>query len=152
MGQKNKKIVNQKLVEPLTSNERHLLLPFLKPAARKRLLAELTPWKLWLDDQVSDPETPLRWAPEGFIGAASTKEAIDLVKKLGPPEFIDFDHDLGMLPSGEEDTAKSFCKWLAENHPMNPPKDWNIHSQNRSPDAGGWINSFIRSWIKSLDM
>lgn len=109
-------------------------------------------WKLWLDDQKDDLDAPDRLTPEGFIGAASTAEAIELVKQLGPPVYIDFDHDLGLLPSGEEDTAKAFCKWLAENHPNSPPKDWMIHTENRSPDSGGWINSYLRSWIRSLEM
>lgn len=109
-------------------------------------------WALWLDDQIYDPDAPDRWTPKGFLGAASTTEAIALVERFGPPEYIDFDHDLGMLPDGQEDNAKRFCKWLSENHPNNPPKDWRIHSQNRSPDAGGWIDSYLRSWIRSLEM
>lgn len=109
-------------------------------------------WKLWLDDQIDDSDAPDRWVPEGFIGAASTAQAITLVGELGPPEYIDFDHDLGTLESGEEDNAKRFCKWLYENYPDNPPDGWRIHSQNRSPDAGGWIDSYLKSWIRSLEM
>lgn len=109
-------------------------------------------WKLWLDDQIHDPDASSRWVPTGFIGAASTAEAIKLVERLGPPSYIDFDHDLGMLPSGEEDNAKAFCKWLFKNYPRNPPKDWHVHSQNKSPDVRGWIDSYLGSWARSLKM
>lgn len=108
-------------------------------------------WKLWLDDQLADPDAIDRHTPRGFIGAASTAEAIALVESLGVPEFIDFDHDLGKLPSGEEDNAKAFCKWLYANYPDNPPRHWKIHTKNASPDAGGWIDSYLDSWNRSLE-
>lgn len=99
-------------------------------------------WKLWLDDQMSDPATPKRHAPEGFVGAPSTKKAICLVKKLGPPCFVDLDHDLG-----ENDTCKDFLRWLADNYWENIP-EWAVHSAN--PLAYDWVSSFMVSWRKSL--
>lgn len=108
-------------------------------------------WCLWLDDQLADPDAIDRHTPRGFIGAASTAEAIALVTSLGVPEFIDFDHDLGKLPSGEEDNAKAFCKWLYANYPDNPPRSWRIHTKNASPDAGGWIDSYLDSWNRSME-
>lgn len=138
--------------EPLKPEEQYLLLPFLKSEPAQKLVAELGGWYLYLDDQIHDLNAIDRKVPTGFLGAASTVEAIALVERLGPPILIDFDHDLGYDADGNELTAKEFCKWLYENYPDNPPKQWKIHSRNISPDAGGWIDSYLRSWIRSLKM
>lgn len=97
-------------------------------------------WKLFLDDQIHDPETPRRWTPVGFLGAASSREAISLVEKFGPPELMSLDHDLG-----ESDRAIDFLKWLAD-HCDDPPQ-YLIHSAN--PVGRENLRSFMESWIRS---
>jgi hypothetical protein len=94
-------------------------------------------WKLWLDDE---PHLKLRSIPRSFVGAVSSTEAIELVKKYGPPTFMDLDHDLG-----GDDTAMKFLYWLRETHPDNIPS-WSIHSMN--PVGRNNINSFMENWEK----
>lgn len=96
-------------------------------------------WKLWLDDQLDD----IRPVPLGFIGARSSAEAIDLVDRLGPPGFMNLDHDLG-----GDDTAMVFLKYLAYTCDSGPP-DYIVHSQN--PIGRANIVSYIESWKKSRD-
>ena len=104
-------------------------------------------WKLWLDDQIHDPETPVRWTPLGFKGAASVVEAIALVQEFGPPSHVDLDHDLGEDSLGHELTAKPFAKWLSDNYPDSPPT-CAIHSRNR--DGGAWLASHFDSWARAV--
>ncbi|SRR5260221_11333171 len=100
-------------------------------------------WKLWLDDQLDDQNTPSRWIPVGYIGARNTYDAMILVKVKGLPEFINFDHDLG-----EDDTAMTFLNKLVELYPNGPVPEYQIHSQN--PVGSKNIVAFMYSWKKSL--
>ena len=97
-------------------------------------------WKLWLDDQLDNPVTPARHVPNGFIGAKSCDEAIELVRLHGSPEFMDLDCDLG---DGKD--TKTFIRWLAEHYPDSPP-EFNIHSANVA--EGPNVASFLNSWRK----
>lgn len=100
-------------------------------------------WKLWLDDQIHDLDTPERHPPKGYIGAASTKDAIWLVESLGLPKFMSLDHDL----SGE-DTSMEFLKWLSAN--FETPPDYRVHSAN--PVGTKNIISYMESWKKSITL
>ncbi len=100
-------------------------------------------WKLWLDDQLDDPNTVNRHTPKGFIGAKSSYEALELIKKHGMPEFMDLDFDLGGT-----DTAQSFLYSLQFEYPNGPIPDYRVHSRNVY--ASEMIGSFINSWKKSL--
>ena len=95
-------------------------------------------WKLWVDDQLDDPDQPWRHVPEGFFGAVSVEMACNLVEAFGPPFLMDLDCDLG-----EGGEVKDFLKWLQENWPEDPP-DWNVHSKNVV--AGPFVDSFMKSW------
>jgi hypothetical protein len=102
-------------------------------------------WKLWVDDQSDDPNTPWRHTPEGYIGAKSCDEAITLVKEMGcPPNAMDLDCDLG---DGKD--VKTFLKWLFENHPNNPPS-WSIHSKNVIEREN--VAAFMDSWSRLLEI
>lgn len=101
--------------------------------------------KLWLDDQLDDPETPERHPPEGFLGARSSEEAKALVRKHGMPEFLDLDHDLG-----GDDTARVFLSWLSERYPNGPIPSYRVHSRNVVGAPA--IESFMTSWAKSLTL
>lgn len=100
-------------------------------------------YKLFLDDQLDDPNTPKRHTPNGYIGAKSSADAIELVKNQGAPIFLDLDHDLG-----DNDTALIFLKWLVEN--VDSPPEYTIHSEN--PVGKENIISFMESWKKSFTL
>lgn len=101
-------------------------------------------WKLYLDDQYDDPNTPLRRAPAGFEAAHSSKEAIALTIAKGVPCFISFDHDLG-----ENDDATAYIHWLIEHHYNALIPQYQIHSAN--PIGAMNIRSLMESWKKSLE-
>jgi hypothetical protein len=117
-------------------------------------MSEFPKWRLWIDDQALDLETPARHCSPNnddefqWEVATSSAEAIKLVEAYGYlPKFIDFDHDLGLNEFGVEDTVKPFCKFIAELFPDSPVPDFNIHSAN--PDGAAWIRSFMESWRRS---
>lgn len=117
-------------------------------------MSEFPKWRLWIDDQALDLETPARHCSPNnddefqWEVATSSAEAIKLVEAYGYlPKFIDFDHDLGLNEFGVEDTVKPFCKFIAEFFPDSPVPDFNIHSAN--PDGAAWIRSFMESWRRS---
>lgn len=103
----------------------------------------MTNWKLWLDDQLDDPETPERHTPDRFLGARSTEEARKLVVEHGMPWTMDLDHDLG-----EDDRTMDFLKWLEETYPNGPVPVTSVHSRN--PEGAKNILSFVNSWQRSL--
>src|SRR4051812_26649355 len=98
-------------------------------------------WKLWLDDQIYDPETPRRHPPDDFIGAASSSEAKKLVEMLGSPAFMSLDFDLG-----GEDTTSKFLNWLFYEYGSPIPPEYVIHSEN--VEGQKYIFSFMESWKK----
>lgn len=100
-------------------------------------------WNLWIDDQLDDPETPIRHTPEGFFGACSSEMAKTLVLAKGLPTFMDLDHDLG-----EKDTVMDFLRWLTSNFPDGPVPAYLVHSQN--PEGVKSIVSYLDSWKRSL--
>ncbi len=107
-------------------------------------------WKLWLDDQLDDPETPNRHVPNGFVGAKSSQAAcyeIGFYSYAGPPEFMDLDHDLG-----GHDTAMEFLKFLQVllDKTQEPIPEYKVHSAN--PVGRDNIISFMESWKKSRSM
>lgn len=103
-------------------------------------------YKLWVDDQSYDPNTPDRNAPDEFKVACSSSDAIYLTKVYGPPSFMDLDHDLGER-NGQEDTVKTYLKWLFETHPFSCP-EYAVHSANKPGQE--WIVSYMDSWKRSL--
>jgi hypothetical protein len=99
-------------------------------------------WLLWLDDQANDIDTPNRHPPQGYTAATSSHDAIALVLAKGTPEFMDLDHDLGMLNDGTVDDALRFLTWLQEHAPE--PIRYRVHSQN--PIGAQRIHAFMKSW------
>ncbi len=89
--------------------------------------------KIWLDDQLDDPETPVRHTPEGWIGAKTSSEfkkiVEDALEKGESIEAISFDNDLG-----EKVEGRHLVKWLQEQHPeiieLNPEIELEVHSAN----------------------
>ncbi|WP_099365490.1 cyclic-phosphate processing receiver domain-containing protein [Sphingobacterium sp. 1.A.4] len=75
--------------------------------------------KLYLDD--------IRPIPNGYFGARSYAEFVKYIEKNGLPDFISFDHDLGLEKSGY-DCAIWLVNYCMDNVLMLP--DFEVHSQN----------------------
>lgn len=102
---------------------------------------------LFIDDERDPPQNGNQW-----VVARSSDEAISIVKKLGMPDFISFDHDLG-----GDDTSMKFIDWLInmtldlyyggyarEGIPF--IKDFTVHSQNPvgAKNIEGKLNRIIQ--------
>lgn len=79
------------------------------------------PYTLFLDDErfPTDDES---------VVVRSFNEAVDYVKRNGPPEHIDFDHDLGNGRNGYD-----FAVWLCDRYLDGEgsfPISYAVHSQN----------------------
>lgn len=105
-------------------------------------------WKLFLDDEARTPGMEaFRYPPQGEPNwhiACSSDEAIKLIDRYGPPCYISFDHDLGMLPDGQADTSMRVLKHLTHNY-YNAEIDYQVHSKN----GPGRLN--IISWMESWE-
>ncbi len=104
-------------------------------------------YRLFLDDE----RVPASDDGPAWIIARSTKEAVQVVKSHGLPEFISFDHDLG-----EGDTSIDFIHWLIDTtldsielgaNPKFP--NYTVHSQN--PVGKENIESLMDSFLKHLE-
>jgi len=85
--------------------------------------------KIWLDDQLDDPETPDRHPPEGWVGCKVASEAIRLIS-TGAVTDIDYDHDLGDdASSGDGYQVALYIEEGAYLGTLNPIR-WHIHSAN----------------------
>lgn len=74
---------------------------------------------LYLDD--------LRPTPEGFERVYSYDEFVNFINTHGLPDFISFDHDLGVEETGF-DCAKFLVNYCID-HNLKLP-DYQVHSQN----------------------
>lgn len=111
-------------------------------------------WNLFLDDErypfwVYDKPSD----PGGYTILRSTEAAQMAVRAFGMPRFMSLDHDLGLLPSGEDDTAIKFLRWLSEevwDGKAETIPSYKIHSAN--PIGQENIRSFMESWRRSVDL
>jgi len=90
-------------------------------------------WVLWLDDIHQPPKTKV------CVWAKSTEEAIAFTLKLGIPQIMHLDHDLG-----NDDTAMDYLKWLAETFIIDKDQKvptWYVHSAN--PVGKANINGYL---------
>lgn len=94
--------------------------------------------KLYLDD--------LRPIPNGFIGVRSYTEFINYINQNGLPDFISFDHDLGLEESGF-DCAKWLVNYCLDKKIGLP--EFTVHSQN--PVGKKNIESLLNNFIKNND-
>lgn len=129
----------------------------------------MVPYRLWIDDDSGKPGIaafrnppddtfrPLMFgkvsqdtAPSiHWIVAHNSAEAIWLIDTLGPPTYISFDHDLGLLPDGQGDTAMIVIQYLTDNH-YDTSIDYDVHSQN--PIGKQNIISKMESWKRSRSL
>ena len=96
-------------------------------------------YKLFIDDERFPVD-------DSWIIVRSSAEAIQVVKDLGMPSFISFDHDLG-----GDDISINFITWLANYLCYSTddfPKDFDyyVHSQNPvgKQNIEGWMQSIIK--------
>lgn len=94
---------------------------------------------LFLDD--------LRTVPSGFVGVRSYKEFTDFIINNGLPDFISFDHDLGLEESGY-DCAKWLVNYCLDNNIRLPQFD--VHSQN--PVGKENIKSLLNNFKKRTNL
>lgn len=94
--------------------------------------------KLYLDD--------LRPIPNEFIGVRSYTEFINYINQNGLPDFISFDHDLGLEESGF-DCAKWLVNYCLDKKIGLP--EFTVHSQN--PVGKKNIESLLNNFIKNND-
>lgn len=94
--------------------------------------------KLYLDD--------LRPIPNGFIGVRSFTAFVDYINQNGLPNFISFDHDLGLEESGF-DCARWLVNYCLDKNKELP--EFTIHSQN--PVGKQNIESLLNNFKKRND-
>jgi hypothetical protein len=87
-------------------------------------------WRLWLDD-IRDPP------PGDWTVCRGSMEAIGYVRRLGMPEAMSLDHDLG-----GDDTGMRFLRNLAGLRCPRPVAT--VHSQN--PVGAERMRAFIADW------
>jgi len=98
--------------------------------------------KLWLDDQIDDPNTPMRHPPAGWFGVKTPKQAIKLLKAGGVSE-IELDHDLGNNVLGDGATVLKYIqKRVVWDKSFIPPKMF-VHSAN--PGEADMMRKMIKS-------
>lgn len=82
---------------------------------------------LWIDD--------IRVAPDGWLWAKTSQEAIAAIDANETFDMISFDHDLG-----GDDTSRAVVLWLCE-HENKWPASAMVHSRN--PVGAEWLNGMI---------
>ena len=109
-------------------------------------------YRLFLDDerfprQVTWVLLPTNFDPDWVI-VRTYDQFVEHITKNGLPEFIAFDHDLGLLPDGTEDRSTDVLKWLdtAGYVEAFPPPKYAVHSDN--PEGAKSIHAFMQSWAK----
>ena len=94
---------------------------------------------LYIDD-IRDPKDDYNYI------ARSTSDAIFIMKTIGCPEYISFDHDLG-----GDDTAMEIVKWMVQRD-LDRCGNWipddftfNVHSANPVGAANikGYLNAYL---------
>lgn len=103
-------------------------------------------WNLWLDD-TRDPLYTLN--SQEWTIARTYQEAVDLVKKLGFPRYVSFDHDLGIV-DGVEENGADFAHWLVEydlDH-NTMPKDFTFFVHSANPQGSINISSLLNNYLR----
>jgi hypothetical protein len=85
-------------------------------------------YRLFIDDERYPTEYQM--FSHNFVIVRDYDSAVEVVTKLGIPEFISFDHDLGPGKTGYD-----FALWLAEHVHYGDPQlpedfEYDIHSMN----------------------
>jgi len=101
-------------------------------------------WKLYIDDLRTPPD-------DSYIIARTVEEAQILIQQFGMPNFISFDHDLGMddtenlLPTGYD-----FAKWLVDmdlDEIFEIPSDFEFQVHSQNPVGAKNIQTYLDSYM-----
>lgn len=103
-------------------------------------------WKLFLDD-LRFPEN------DEFCIARTVAKAQEMIMRSGMPNFISFDHDLGIDEAGELlPTGYDFVKWLVEmdmNGMIKIPSDFSFEVHSKNPVGAKNIRLYIRNYLET---
>lgn len=104
-------------------------------------------WKLFLDDE-RDPVLP------GWIVCRSVTDAVSVCEHYGLPEFISFDHDLGMEKplDGYENTGMGFAKWMVDkilDKELALPGNFDFYVHSQNPIGAANIDKLLRSFLRT---
>jgi len=114
-------------------------------------------WNLFIDDQIDEINEDTGIAirdpkiidpSREYIGAKSVEEAISLILEKGCPQFISFDHDLGIDQNGSVRDTTELVKWLIDEDQKNGiiPKDFNYQVHSKNVYAKQRL-SLLRDWL-----
>lgn len=101
-------------------------------------------YNLFIDDQIDDinedngiaiRDPKIVDPSREYIAVKTIEEAIKIIEEKGCPEFISFDHDLGLDKNGNPVETPILAKWLVEKDLDNPgfiPNNFSyqVHSAN----------------------
>lgn len=108
--------------------------------------------KIWIDDQINDPETPRRHTPDGYVGVTNFdqfKETLETAIAKGEPiEVIDFDNDLG---TGEKE-GHEILSWLADNYPEIILGDTKIEIHSANPIEREAMKKQLESYERNREI
>ncbi len=86
------------------------------------------------------------------IISRSSDNAIHFMFHEGCPNFISFDHDLGIDEEGNDDTAMIVVKWMVNKDLDTPgwiPKDFNFNVHSANPIGTANITGYLNCYLKS---
>lgn len=101
-------------------------------------------WKLFIDDIRNPPD-------DSYAVARSVIEAQLMISFYGMPNFISFDHDLGIDESGDIlPSGYDLAKWIVEMDMngaivLSDSFDFTIHSMN--PIGAGNIRAYLDNYL-----
>lgn len=111
----------------------------------------MMPYKLFLDDIRNVPMVYPQLTNKDFVIVRSYNAFVEQISKLGLPEFISFDNDLGedelhhILPDGY-----ACAKWLVYESGLDFRNlKFKVHSAN--PVASKQISGLLNNYIKHLN-
>lgn len=96
-------------------------------------------YKLFLDDIRNPPD-------ESWIIARNYEEGVKIVKELGLPKEVSFDHDLGMSDKTGKDFANFLIQYDLDNNVMSDDFQFNVHSAN--PVGAANIRSIMSGYLE----
>jgi len=115
-----------------------------KPKNINRYIMKTKTTKLYLDD-IREPKK------EYDVIVRSYEDAVNYILKNGIPNFISFDHDLGLNSDGSiAKNGYDLAKWLVEqslDEKLKFPKDFNFYVHSANPIGRHNIESILNNYL-----
>jgi hypothetical protein len=109
-------------------------------------------WKLFIDDE--------RWPKEGtgpWTICRCSYDAIEMIKELGMPEEIAFDHDLGLAVDENDneyfDTTMKLIHWIIDEHYDNGlviPSNFTFTVHSANPIGAQNIKELMNGFLNDI--